>query len=133
MLWIPIGVQNEIIQHAWEDRPNEACGVVSGEKGSGIPNRVIRIRNAQASSAWYSFDPEEQLEVWREMDQRDEDPYVVYHSHVTSEAYPSGADISCAVDPKMHYLIVGLRGPGIEFRSFRIIDGEVLEEKIGIL
>ena len=135
-LWIPIGIQNEVIQHAWEARPEECCGLIAGEKGTGLPGRLIKMRNCATEGErdrWFSFDPDEQVQAYNEMDRRNEDPVAVYHSHVVSPAYPSSTDIQCAVDPRMHYLIVSLRGPGVEFRSFRIVDGEVLEEHIGIL
>ena len=42
--------------------------------------------NAERSPTFYRFDSLEQLRVWREMDDRDEEPIVIYHSHGT-EAY----------------------------------------------
>ena len=45
---------------------------------------------------FYEFDSMEQLRVWREMDDRDEEPVVIYHSHTATEAYPSRTDVSFA-------------------------------------
>ena len=50
--------------------------------------------NAQRSPTFYEFDSMELLRVWREMDDRDEEPVVIYHSHTATEAYPSRTDIT---------------------------------------
>ena len=89
--------------------------------------------NAARSMTFYEFDSMEQLRVWREMDDRDEEPVVIYHSHTATEAYPSRTDISYASEPGAHYVLVSTREPDrAEFRSFRIVDGEVTEEEVRI-
>ena len=62
---------------------------------------------------FYEFDSMEQLRVWREMDDNDEEPVVIYHSHTATEAYPSRTDISFAGEPGAHYLLVSTREPGL--------------------
>ena len=65
------------------------------------------------------------------MDDRDEEPVVIYHSHTATEAYPSRTDISYASEPTAHYVLVSTRDPDqSEFRSFRIADGIVTEEEV---
>jgi proteasome lid subunit RPN8/RPN11 len=89
--------------------------------------------NAQRSPTFYEFDSMELLRVWREMDDRDEEPAVIYHSHTATEAYPSRTDISYANEPGAHYVLVSTRDPDTaEFRSFRIVDGTVTEEEVRI-
>jgi len=71
--------------------------------------------------------------VWREMDERDEEPVVIYHSHTATQAYPSRTDISYASEPGAHYVLVSTRDPDqVEFRSFRIVDGVVIEEEVKV-
>ena len=68
------------------------------------------------------------------MDDRDEEPVVIYHSHTATEAYPSRTDISYASEPGAHYVLVSTREPDhVEFRSFRIVDGEVTEEEVSVV
>ena len=87
--------------------------------------------NAERSPTFYRFDSIEQFRVWREMDERDEEPVVIYHSHTATEAYPSRTDISYASEPGAHYVLVSTRDPDVdEFRSFRIADGMVTEEEV---
>ena len=64
------------------------------------------------------------------MDDRDEEPVVVYHSHTATEAYPSRTDVRYASEPDAHYVLVSTRDPAeTEFRSFRIVDDVVTEEE----
>jgi [CysO sulfur-carrier protein]-S-L-cysteine hydrolase len=125
---------DEIVAHARRDHPDEACGVVAGAAGSDRPERVITMLNAERSPTFYRFDSMEQLRVWREMDQRDEEPVVIYHSHTATEARPSRTDIDLASEPDAHYVLVSTRDPDeIEFRSFRIGGGQVAEEPVEIV
>ncbi|MEZ5192595.1 MAG: Mov34/MPN/PAD-1 family protein [Nocardioides sp.] len=52
--------------------------------------------NAAGSPTFYEFDSTELLVLPGEMDDRDEEPLVIYHSHTATEAYPSRADIALA-------------------------------------
>jgi proteasome lid subunit RPN8/RPN11 len=122
---------NAIVAHARRDHPDEACGVIAGPIGSDRPVRMVPMANAERSPTFYRFDSLEQLAVWREMDERDEEPVVIYHSHTATEAYPSRTDIAYAGEPNSHYVVVSTRDPAdVEIRSFRIIDGEVTEEAV---
>jgi proteasome lid subunit RPN8/RPN11 len=83
----------------------------------------------------WEFDPKDLLALYREVDDRDEEIVVIYHSHTETEAYPSRTDIAYASEPGAHYVLVSSReeiAPAIEFRSYRIIDGEVTEEEVSI-
>ena len=131
MLTISAELRAKILAHARADHPDEACGVIAGPAGSGRPARFIPMLNAERSPTFYRFDSMEQLAVWREMDDRDEEPIVIYHSHTATEAYPSRTDISYAMEPGAHYLLVSTREPDTaEIRSFRIADGVVTEEEV---
>jgi proteasome lid subunit RPN8/RPN11 len=92
------------------------------------------MENAERSQTFYRFDSMEQYRVWGEMDDRDEEPVVIYHSHTSTEAYPSRTDISYAQEPNAHYVLVSTRDlEDAEFRSYRIIDGEVTEEEVRVV
>jgi [CysO sulfur-carrier protein]-S-L-cysteine hydrolase len=134
MLSISRALQAEIVAHARADHPDEACGVIAGPAGSDRPERFIPMINAERSPTFYRFDSMEQLRVWREMDERDEEPVVIYHSHSATQAYPSRTDIAYASEPAAHYVLVSTRAAAeTEFRSFRIVDGTVTEEEVRLL
>jgi [CysO sulfur-carrier protein]-S-L-cysteine hydrolase len=122
-----------VVAHARRDHPDEACGVIAGPAGSDRPERIIEMTNAERSPTFYRFDSMEQFQVWKQMDERDEEPVVIYHSHTATEAYPSRTDISLASEPGAHYVLVSTREPDtVEFRSFRIVGGEVAEEEVRV-
>jgi proteasome lid subunit RPN8/RPN11 len=133
VLTISSELRDQIVAHARRDHPDEACGIIAGPAGSDQPERFVAMLNAARSPTFYEFDSMEQLRVWREMDVRDEEPVVIYHSHTATEAHPSRTDINLAGEPGAHYVLVSTRSPDeTEFRSFRIIDGEVTEEPVEI-
>ncbi len=133
MLTIGRALHAQIIAHARKDHPDEACGVIAGPAGTDRPERFIPMTNAERSPTFYRFDSMEQFRVWREMDDRDEQPVVIYHSHTSTEAFPSRTDISYASEPEAHYVLVSTRDAGDpEFRSFRIVEGVVTEEEVRI-
>jgi proteasome lid subunit RPN8/RPN11 len=133
MLAISAVLQAKIVAHARADHPDEACGVIAGPAGSDRPERFIPMLNAERSPTFYRFDSHEQLRVWREMDERDEEPVVIYHSHTATPAWPSRTDISYASEPGAHYVLVSTWDAGeAEFRSFRIVDGVVTEEEVRV-
>jgi proteasome lid subunit RPN8/RPN11 len=127
-------IYDAIVAHARKDHPDEACGIVAGRAGSDRPERFVPMTNVERSPTFYRFDPMEHLRVWREMEDRDEEPVVIYHSHTATEAYPSPTDVKLASEPGAHYILASTRDPAeVEFRSFRIVDGAVVEENVEIV
>jgi proteasome lid subunit RPN8/RPN11 len=138
VLSIDQDIHDAIVAHARRDHPDEACGVVAGPEGSDTPQRFVPMVNAAGSPTFYEFDPMDLLRLYREMDDRGEEPVVVYHSHTATEAYPSRTDIGLAMEPNAHYVVVSTREGGnsegpVEFRSYRIVDGTVTEEDVEIV
>ena len=137
MLKISEEIRDAIVAHARRDHPDEACGVIAGPVGGDDPVRFIPMLNAARSPTFYEFDSADLLTLYRDMDDRGEDPVVIYHSHTATEAYPSRTDINLAAEPGAHYVLVSTRQNGndadpTEFRSFRIVDGQVTEEPVEI-
>jgi proteasome lid subunit RPN8/RPN11 len=123
-----------MVAHARADHPDEACGVLAGPEGSDRPERHIAMVNAERSPTFYRFDAQEQLKVWRALEESAEVPVVIYHSHTATEAYPSRTDVGLAAEPDAHYVLVSTRNPGQdEVRSYRIVDGVVTEEPVHIV
>ncbi len=138
MLTIRQDLVDAMVAHARADYPDEACGVIAGPEGSDRPERFAPMVNAARSPTFYEFDSMDLLRLYREMDDNDEVPVVVYHSHTATEAYPSRTDISYASEPDAHYVLVSTRETGTEdgpyeLRSYRIVDGLVTEEPVEIV
>lgn len=124
-----------IIEQSRAEYPNECCGVILGPDGKDSPVRLKAMVNAAHSPTFYEFDPQDLLALYREIDEKNEEIVVIYHSHTETEAYPSRTDIAYASEPGAHYVLISSRkeiAPAIEFRSYRIVDGEVTEEEISI-
>jgi [CysO sulfur-carrier protein]-S-L-cysteine hydrolase len=134
VLTIDRATYDAIVAHARRDHPDEACGVVAGPEGTDRPVRFVPMLNAARSPTFYEFESADLLQLYKEMDANDEEPVVVYHSHTATEAYPSRTDISYASEPNAHYVLVSTRaGDETEFRSFRIVDGDVSEEPVEVV
>ena len=138
MLQISSDLVDAMVAHARADHPDEACGVLAGAAGSGVPSRFVPMLNAARSPTFYEFDSHDLLALYRDLDDRDEEPVVIYHSHTATEAYPSRTDIAYASEPGAHYVVISTRETGsepgpYELRSFRIIDGQVLEEEVSVV
>ncbi|RKN07841.1 Mov34/MPN/PAD-1 family protein [Streptomyces radicis] len=135
MLTLSNALRDQIVAHARADHPDEACGVIAGPAGSDRPERFIPMLNAARSPTFYEFDSGDLLRLYKEMDARDEEPVVIYHSHTATEAYPSRTDVSYANEPNAHYVLVSTAESGngegpVSFRSFRIVAGEITEEEV---
>ena len=138
MLTISQSLVDEIVAHAKRDHPDEACGMIAGPEGTDRPERFVPMINAAGSPTFYEYDSTELFQLYKSMDANDEEPVVIYHSHTATEAYPSRTDADLAAEPGAHYVLVSTRehgnSPGpVEFRSYRIIDGEVTEEEVTVV
>lgn len=121
-----------VVEHARRDHPDECCGVVAGRDG--VATRVIAMDNAERSPTGFSFDPAEQLRVWRDLDDAGEELLAVYHSHTATPAYPSRTDVRWSANtPGVSWLLVSTRADEPEVRSFRIDDGVVAEEELVVV
>ncbi|MGN6089253.1 MAG: Mov34/MPN/PAD-1 family protein [Actinomycetales bacterium] len=138
MLRIARATVDAIVAHARRDHPDEACGIVAGPAGSDRPERLVPMLNAARSPTFYEFDSLDLPRLYRDLDARDEEPVVIYHSHTSTEAYPSRTDVSYAAEPQAHYVLVSTRECGnddgpVELRSYRIVDGQVTEEEVEVV
>ena len=138
VLTISRALVDEVVAHAKRDHPDEACGVIAGAEGSDRPERFVPMVNAAGSPTFYEFDSTDLLRLYRDMEDNDEEPVVIYHSHTATEAYPSRTDIALAQGPGAHYVLVSTRDGAhesgdVDFRSFRIVDGQVTEEEVQVV
>ncbi len=107
--------------------------MIAGPEGSDRAVRHVPMQNAARSPTFYEYDSADLLALYRGMDDRGEEPVVIYHSHTATGAYPSRTDVDRAAEPGAHYVLVSTREEHRdEVRSFRIVDGVVTEEPIEI-
>jgi proteasome lid subunit RPN8/RPN11 len=119
-LKVSASIRTELVQHAREEAPNEACGLVVLRDGEAV--RYERGRNAEPSP--YRFRLDIAPEVWFLEDEGYE--LAVFHSHGSSAPRPSRTDIERAgLWQQRPYLI--LRADTGELAAWRI-DGDSVEQ-----
>lgn len=121
---------DEIIGHAREEFPNEACGILAGKDKK--VNKVYRMTNTDKNPMRYFMDSKEQFKVIKQMRSEGVEMVGIYHSHPNVRPYPSSHDVELAFYPESSYVIVSIMNNIPEVRSFRIINGVVREEEIKI-
>jgi [CysO sulfur-carrier protein]-S-L-cysteine hydrolase len=120
----------EMVGHAYDGLPDEACGLLAGPPGTARCTAFYPTRNAAASARVYTVDPMDHLRADRDAEARGLEIIGVMHSHTHTDAYPSPTDVEQAPDPAWHYVIVSLRQEAPVLRSFRIVDGRISEEAV---
>lgn len=135
-------IRDAIVEHARSAVPNEACGIVVGDRAAAEGGRALRwvpLANAAASPYRYSIDPADLLQLTIETDDADEVFWAIVHSHVASPARPSPTDLRESHYPDALYVLVSLdpreAAPGTaepSLRAWRIVDGGVHEVHLAI-
>lgn len=139
---IPRELYEEMLAHLRAGAPNEACGVLAGVDGKVAA--VYPMRNAEESPVAYRFDEREQLQVFREVEDRGWALLAFFHSHTHTEASPSPTDVRQAhwespsgeplpAYPGTRYVIVSLMDAEPVARAFTFQDGAPVEEKVSVV
>ena len=114
----------------------EACGLFAGivdESGDATVHRFYPTANEAESSKLYTVPSKELMRADRDAEDRGWQLLGVMHSHTHTDAYPSPTDVAQAPDPEWHYVIVSTRDDQPSLRSFRILDGDIAEEPVGLV
>ncbi|HEY9558076.1 MAG TPA: M67 family metallopeptidase [Acidimicrobiales bacterium] len=122
----------EMVGHAYDGLPDEACGLLAGPPGTDRCTAFYPCRNAAESSRVYTIDPKDHLRADRHAEDLGLEINGVMHSHTHTDAYPSPTDVAQAPVPTWHYVIVSLRQEAPVLRSYRIADGEIAEETVTV-
>ena len=139
---LPRAMRDAMVEHAQAEAPNEACGIVIGDRSAADGGRALRwvpLRNPLLSPYRYAIDPDDLLRLTIETDAADEVFWAIVHSHVASPARPSPTDLREAHYPDALYVLVSLSpaeadpATGAEsVRAWRIVDGGVHEVAVTI-
>ena len=130
MLQLSRRTWGEMVGHAYDGLPDEACGLLAGPPGTARGTRFYPCRNAAESSKVYTVDPKDHLRADRDAEARGLELIGVMHSHTHTEAYPSPTDVEAA-DPTWVYVIVSLRQDAPVLRAYRMRDG-ITEERVSL-
>jgi proteasome lid subunit RPN8/RPN11 len=115
---IPAPVREAMAEHARDESPNEACGLVVLKDG--LAERYVAGRNAAESP--YRFELDVPPETWFLEDEGYE--LAVFHSHLSSPPRPSRTDVeNIGLWRGRPYLIYTVRTG--ELAAWRIHDADV--------
>ena len=139
---LPGAIRDAIVAHARAEAPNEACGIVVGDRPAAEGGRARRwepLRNPLASPYRYSIDPDDLLRLTIETDDADEVFWAIVHSHVASPARPSPTDLRESHYPDALYVLVSLDPAAADattgepsVRAWRIVEGGVHEVELRV-
>ncbi|MGO9198683.1 MAG: M67 family metallopeptidase [Acidimicrobiales bacterium] len=121
---------DEMASHCLRCYPQEGCGLLVGEPSSGTVLEVHPTANVAGSSQVYTVDPRAYLRIDRAAEEAGLSVIGVFHSHTHTDPWPSPTDVRQAPDPGWHYVLVSLRHELPSTRSYRINDGNILEEPV---
>ena len=132
MLTLDRGAYLILVGHCYDGLPLEACGLLAGDPVTGRVSVCYPTGNEAESARVYTVPPKEYLRADRDAEDRGLEIIGVFHSHTHTDPYPSPTDIAQLVDPAWHYVLVSLRDEAPTLRSYRIVDGVVEEEAVGL-
>jgi proteasome lid subunit RPN8/RPN11 len=134
---IPHAIRAAIVAHARAEQPNEACGLIVGDRPAAAGGRALRwepTRNRAASPFHFEIDSADLLRLTIATDDADEVFWAIVHSHVASPARPSPTDLGLALYPDALYVLVSLDPAEVDratgqpgLRAWRIVDGAAFE------
>ena len=139
---LPATMIQAMIDHARAEAPNEACGVIIGDRPASDGGRALRwhaARNKAASPFRYELDPDELYRLTVDTDDADETFWAIVHSHTHTQARPSTTDVAQAFYPEALYVVVSLASTvddpetaaGLPtVRAWRIVDGDAFEVEL---
>lgn len=121
-------VRDEMINHALSEYPQEACGLLAGEKirdKGFLVRRAYRTRNISDSPLRYEIDPEDMYRAFLDAEREDMEIAGAYHSHPLGKAVPSKMDEERAY-PGFLYVIISV--PRVKIRAFIWEEGRGFRE-----
>lgn len=111
MLVLTHEAYEDVLEHAQDDIPREACGILAGRRSDDrwLVQRALRLENvATTPRITYAFDPEEQFAVMETLEEHGQSVVGFYHSHPAGPQRPSETDHDRATWTDHYYLIVSL-------------------------
>ena len=134
-LILPRALQEQVVAHARAGLPNEACGILAGRNGHA--EHFFPAVNGEPSPFFYNIDAADLHRILFQESAAlypDDDPEdciaAIYHSPVSSPAFPSRSDVDIAMWPDPAYLIVSFGSEPPELKAFGIRDGKITRREL---
>ena len=132
MIRIPRSIYQKMIDHARREAPVECCGILGGKDKT--VQKSFEIKNVERSSVQFLMDPQEQLNVFKEMEETSMDMLAIYHAHPHTIPFPSEMDVQRTFDPEMPSIIISLKEQDEPMvKAFRIGKEAIYLEEIELI
>lgn len=117
---IPRRLVNQILEQAQQSPTREVCGLIASQDNQAA--RTIPVSNTATDPRHrFLMDPKQQVDIMRDMRERGETLYAIYHSHPDSPAMPSTEDMVQAAYPDALHLIISMSTTGtLQLNGFHI-------------
>jgi proteasome lid subunit RPN8/RPN11 len=124
---IPRKLTNQLLHLAQLSPDAEICGLIGGKDG--IPHTCYPVENAaEQPHQRFLLDAKQQISAFKEIRDKGEELFAIYHSHPDAPAEPSRYDLEQAAYPDTLYLIISLNTKGVlEMRGFKINQQTAIE------
>jgi len=125
---LPRKLTNRLLHLAQISPDSEICGLI-GANSDGQPVTCYPIANsADTPQNRFLLDAGQQIAAMKQMRDRHESLFAIYHSHPHTPALPSATDVEQAAYPEALHLIISLNTKGVlELRGFEIRDQQISE------
>jgi [CysO sulfur-carrier protein]-S-L-cysteine hydrolase len=122
---VPAAIREQLVEHARQEAPNEACGLVAFR--GGVAERYLPGENTLASPYRFELRPRDPADFFLEDEGYE---LAVFHSHPETAPRPSRTDIeNIGLWEGRPYLILGLASG--ELAGWRIRQGKVEPLELG--
>lgn len=120
-------ILDQVVKHAMQHYPDEACGMLIGQKGQDSVSEFIPCKNiynemhaqypdtySRTAKTAYLIDTKEQQKIFEDAEDTGMEVKVVYHSHTDHDAYFSEEDRLVAAPwgepmyPGIAYLVISV-------------------------
>jgi [CysO sulfur-carrier protein]-S-L-cysteine hydrolase len=127
-LLLPRHLVQQLFHLAQASPGSEICGLISAANGS--PHRCYPVANVSGDPAHlFDMDAQGQVQALRDMRERGETLFAIYHSHPYAPPEPSARDREYIGYPEACYLIISLNTKGVlEMRAWQA-EGDALQER----
>lgn len=122
--------QKQILEnHAKSESPYESCALLFGKKSNNLVtvSEIFLTQNMEHSSVNFTVSPDELIQAYSQAEKLGMDVVGIFHSHPSSEAYPSTTDKKfMEINPVVWIIYSGVHD---DFNAF-LFDNQILDVQI---
>lgn len=128
-VFIHAPIRERILHHARACAPNEGCGLLGSAADEPVITRMVCVPSKDPHPRRFTMEPHAQIKAHLEIEADGGIWRAIWHSHPTSEAYPSATDKrESLLWPGIMAIIVSLAEAEPVIRAFTIHEGDNVEE-----